>query len=163
MIRFWCHWTVDMIMMVVMMTHHPGHCLSGMVMMKKSWYYRTWWWCTHHPVHEQHDQDERENEGEKEAAVAQQTESLAFPAKCFPKYWFSLQRYIYHTTFCILFISIVESPAKAHRDVLVGFLLLEGHLLQGDLVFRIFRAWSRMYDMKDNLVISLLHIVRHSL
>ena len=40
---------------------------------------------THHPVHEQHDQDERENEGEKEAAVAQQTESLTFPAKYFPK------------------------------------------------------------------------------
>ena len=70
--------------------------------------------------------------------MAQQTESLAFPAKYFPKMIFLLQKYIYRTTLCIRFISIVESPAKAHRDVLVGFLLLEGHLLQGDLVFRIF-------------------------
>ena len=42
------------------------------------------------------------------------------------------------SVFDLAFISIVDSPAKAHRDVLVGFLLLEGHLLQGDLVFRIF-------------------------
>ena len=67
---------------------------------------------------------------------------LGFSCKIFSKNRFLLQRYIYQTTFCILFFSIVESPAKAHRDVLVGFLLLEGHLLQGDLVFRIFGIWS---------------------
>ena len=34
---------------------------------------------TDHPVHEQHDEDEREDEGEEKTTVTQQTEPLAFP------------------------------------------------------------------------------------
>ena len=34
---------------------------------------------TDHPVHEEHDENEGEDEGEKETTVAKQAESLAFP------------------------------------------------------------------------------------
>ena len=34
---------------------------------------------TDHPVHEEHDENEGEDEGEEETTVAKQAESLAFP------------------------------------------------------------------------------------
>ena len=37
---------------------------------------------TDHPVHEEHDEDEGEDEGQKETTVAKQAESLAFPEDC---------------------------------------------------------------------------------
>ena len=99
---------------------------------------------TDHPVHEQHDEDEREDEGEEKTTVTQQTEPLAFPE----------QKIIMTTMTMMLTMMTIISPAQPHWDVFVRFLLLEGHLLQRDLLVNIILTLNSLMKMIRMIIVN---------
>ena len=105
---------------------------------------------TDHPVHEQHDEDEREDEGEEKTTVTQQTEPLAFPEQ---KIIMTTMTMMMKMTKMLTMMTII-SPAQPHWDVFVRFLLLEGHLLQRDLLVNIILTLNSLMKMIRMIIVN---------
>ena len=108
---------------------------------------------TDHPVHEQHDEDEREDEGEEKTTVTQQTEPLAFPEQKIIMTTMTMMTMMMKMTKMLTMMTII-SPAQPHWDVFVRFLLLEGHLLQRDLLVNIILTLNSLMKMIRMIIVN---------